>query len=504
MKKSMNSNLSHLKKSFCAWCAAVCLVACGGHPSVPQDSTPSGHEAHIYPDYTDVTVPCNIAPLNFMLADSLATECVARITSADGMVQTYGDGIKVIIPEDEWHSMLQASAGKDIKVEVFARIGDRWQSDNAFAIHVAKEEIDPYVAYRLIEPSYEIYDKMYIMQRNVTNFDEFEVFNNKVACDDPKGQCINCHSFQNYRTDNMLFHVRVTRGGTVMINEGRISKLDLKREGMISAGVYPSWHPTLPFVAFSTNNTHQWFHTADVDKVEVFDDASDLVLYDVNADKVSVIAADTARLEVFPTWAPDGKYLYYCSAIAWRADSTKVHGDDYRFGYMDVRYNLYRRPFDASTKSFGEEETVYQADTLQHSATLPRISPDGRFIVFAEGPHGCFNIWHHDADIRIMQLSDGTFLPTEALNTAGYAESYPSFSSNGRWVMCASRRDDGNYSRIYFSYFDGKRAHKAFLLPQADPEHNIFRMLSYNRPEYTIEPVKQSVQQIAAEVLKDK
>ena len=96
--------------------------------------------------------------------------------------------------------------------------------------------------------------------RNVSNFDETVIFNNKVSCDAQKGQCINCHSYQNYNTDNMLFHVRVTNGGTIIVNDGKVSKVDLKRDNTISAGVYPAWHPTEKLIAFSTNQTRQVDH----------------------------------------------------------------------------------------------------------------------------------------------------------------------------------------------------------------------------------------------------
>ena len=66
--------------------------------------------------------------------------------------------------------------------------------------------------------------------------------------------------------------------------------------------------------------------------------------------------------------------------------------------------------------------------------------------------------------------------------------------------MCASRRDDGNYSRVYISYFDGERIHKAFELPQEDPEHNTMRLKSYNRPEFMKEPVKLSIGDFATVV----
>ncbi len=89
----------------------------------------------------------------------------------------------------------------------------------------------------------------------------------------------------------------------------------------------------------------------------------------------------------------------------------------------------------------------------------------------------------------------------EVFNSENYAESYPTWSSNGKWLMCASRRDDGNFSRVYIAYFDGKSIHKPFLLPQQDPEHNTLRLQSYNRPEFMMEPVKITPKEFARVVL---
>lgn len=483
-----------MKKSFFSLVISILFVACSSHPDIPSSATNAGQLPAIYPDYCNVTVPCNIAPLNFMLSDEAFDECVARITTPDGNSQTYGEGRKVMIPEGEWQDMLKASSGKNITVEVWGKKAGQWTAFNKFNISIAPDSIDEYISYRLIEPSYLIYDYMEIAQRNLTNFDESLIYNNKVACGDGKGQCINCHSYQNYRTDNMLFHVRVTNGGTIIVNDGKISKVNLKRDNTISPGVYPSWHPTEKLVAFSVNTTRQMMHTMNKNKAEVFDLASDLILYDVNSDEVSIVCADTTRLEVFPTWSADGSYLYYCSTLS---DTTNI---DFRKNYQNVRYNLYRRSFDIKTRQFGEEELIYDAVSQKLSVSLPRVSPDDRHIVFALGAYGCFNIWHHDADIKLIEVSaDGTIMADadgEALallNSKDYPDSYPSFSSNGKWIMCATRRDDGNYSRVYISYFDGKKAHKAFALPQRDPQHNSIRLKSYNRPEFMVEPVKQSI-----------
>ena len=490
-------NLS-LPKHILILLAAILLAACSSHPDVPSQSKDAGALPAIYPDYCDVTVPCNIAPLNFMLSDKQYDGCVARITTPDGKSLTYGEGRKVIIPEDEWHDLLSSARGKSLSIEVWGHKAGEWLAFHKFCINVASEPIDEYVSYRLIEPSYMLYNYMEIAQRSLTSFEETTIFNNKVACDDPKGQCINCHSYQNYHTQNMLFHVRVTNGGTVIVNDGEPSKVDLKRDNTISAGVYPAWHPAEKLIAFSTNQTRQEFHTISKNKTEVFDYASDLILYDVLKDDVSIISGDTTRLEVFPTWSPDGRYLYYCSTLP---DTTKLN---IRTGYDKIRYNLYRRSFDSKSRQFGAEELIYDAVSIDRSVSLPRLSNDGRHILVAQGSYGCFNIWHHDADIILIDVpqsgaADAAALrdapsPLALLNSKGTADSYPSWSSNDKWIMCASRRDDGNYSRVYISYFDGKRAHKAFLMPQRDPEHNTVRLKSYNRPEFMVEPVQQSIQ----------
>lgn len=487
--------MKRLRIILLAW-GILLLASCVNHPDVPASSRDAKCWPTIFPDYNDVTVPCNIAPLNFMLSADEYEACVARISTPDGMQQTYGNGVKVLIPEEEWHAMLLAAKGRSIKVEVWGKKADEWLAFTPFEIHIAEQPIDEYLSYRLIEPSYIVYDYMEIAQRNLSSFEEKQIFNNKVACDNPKGQCINCHSYQNYKTDNMLFHARATRGGTVIVNDGKISKVDLKRDYTISAGVYPAWHPTAKLIAFSTNETHQVFHTANANKVEVFDTASDLVLYDVATDSVSIISNDSTLLEVFPTWSPDGKYLYYCKSVPLPEE---MHDKDIRTTFQKVQYNVYRRAFDVASHAFGDEELVYDAASHDKSATLPRISPDGRYLLFAEGQYGCFHIWHHDADIVCLPLHEegNSRLNLNRLNSKGFAESYPTWSSNGHWIMCASRRDDGNYSRVYIAYFNKGKVGKAFMLPQEDPEQNITRLKSYNRPEFMIEPVKIGVDEFS-------
>ena len=482
------------------------LSSCANHPAVPAASSASSGLPPIFPDYCNVTVPCNIAPLNFMLPAAEYEECVARISTPDGQQQTFGRGVKVQIPEEEWHAMLNASKGKSMKVEVWGmrkeERGERkeereWLKFAPFEIYVAEQPIDEYVSYRLIEPSYAGWSFMEIVQRNLTSFEETQIFNNEITCNDmKKGQCINCHSYQNYKTDNMLFHVRLANGGTVIVNDGKVSKVDLRRDYTISAGSYPSWHPTAKLVAFTTSRTRQAFHTSHPNKIEVFDEASDLVLYDVATDSVSIISNDSTLLEVYPSWSPDGRYLYYCKSVPLPEE---LCGKDITATYQKVQYNLYRRPFDLASHGFGDEELVYDAASQDKSATLPRVSPDGQYLLFAQGRYGCFHIRHSDGDAVCIPLGVEQSAPLDltGLNSEGFADSYPTWSSNGHWIMLSSRRGDGNFSRVYLAYFNNGKVEKAFMLPQEDPEQNVFRLLCYNRPEFMVEPVGISVREFS-------
>ena len=503
-KLTMNNILSSIKYLAIT---LLLLASCVSHPDVPSSSKDAQCKPVIFPDYCDVTVPSNIAPLNFMLPAEEYSECVARLTSADGNQQTYGKGVKVQIPIKEWRAMLDASKGKSIKVEVWGKKDNEWLEFNPFEINVAEESIDEYVSYRLVDPTYVAWSYMSIAQRNISTFDENEIFNNEITSNDKaKGQCINCHSYQNYKTDNMLFHVRLSNARTVIVNDGNISSVNLKRDYTISSGVYPSWHPTEKLIAFSTNQTRQAFYTSHPDKIEVFDLASDLILYDLATDSVHVVCNDPELLEVYPTWSPDGKYLYYCKSVPLPEE---LRDQDIRTTYEKIQYNLYRKSFDLASLSFGDEELVYDAASKNKSATLPRISPDGLYMLFPEGQYGCFHTRHGDADVICVSLDGGLPLNTDLdtenpqaidmtnFNSEGFADTYPSWSSNGHWIMCSTRRGDGNYSRLYFSYFHNGKVEKAFLLPQKDPEQNTYRLKCYNRPEFMIEPVTISVDEFS-------
>ncbi|MBQ2585371.1 MAG: PD40 domain-containing protein, partial [Bacteroidaceae bacterium] len=71
------------------------------------------------------------------------------------------------------------------------------------------------------------------------------------------------------------------------------------------------------------------------------------------------------------------------------------------------------------------------------------------------------------------------------------------WSSNGRWIIYSSRRDDGNYTRPYICYFDKNgTAHKPFILPQKSTKFYQQLFKSFNVPEFMVQPVTISRRQL--------
>jgi len=82
-----------------------------------------------------------------------------------------------------------------------------------------------------------------------------------------------------------------------------------------------------------------------------------------------------------------------------------------------------------------------------------------------------------------------------------YSESWHSFSSNSRWLSFSSKRRDGLFTRIYFSYIDEDgQAHKPLILPQKDPTYYDSLLQTYSVPELITRKVEVSKTALARAV----
>ena len=444
------------------------LPGCGGKDlDVAVDG--SAGPLVIYPDYKDVTIPANIAPLNFRYA--MPDVRKARTTFSLGGKTVTLKGAEVEWRLGAWKAFLSDAAGQTITVKAEAEVGGKPLSDQ-WSVFVSEDTVDGWLTYRLIEPSYQMYNEVSIVERCVENFDEAPICDYKHT----DNACLNCHVHGQSRGDYSLYYIRGPRGGAILNRDGKLRKLTLNAEGMLSSTVYGELHPSGRFGVFSTNIILPSFHTVAGKRMEVYDTASDLTVADFEKNEMINVphAARPDKFETFPCFSADGKSVYYCVA-----DSLPVPRQ-----IMDLRYDLVRADFDAENGRIGEQvDTVWSGCAHNASVCHPKASPDGRWLMFSVADYGTFPLFHPETTLYLTDLASGE---TRALDEikGDKSDSYHSWSSNSRWFVFASKRGDGSYGKPYFCHLDADgNTTKPFVLPQKSSRFYVLNLKSFNIPD---------------------
>ncbi|MBM4026277.1 MAG: hypothetical protein FJ280_12860 [Planctomycetes bacterium] len=479
---------------------ALCLA--GSAVTAADNAVAAGRPPQIHPDWAGAVIPPNIAPLNFLVRES-GSRYLVRLRSQHGRpLEIASRSGTIAIPLKAWRQLLDANRGGQLTFEVFVQDGKAWRRFDPLACTIAPEDIDNYLAYRRIHPVHAAWRDMGIYQRDLRRFDESTILTGAYFGDG----CVNCHTFCNQRADTMLVSTRSRQYGNAatIVRDGTAEKV-------AATFGYGAWHPTGRILVYTSAKITMFQHPAGDEIRDVIDLDSLLAYYDVDSRtvKTTPALARKDRLETYPTWSPDGRFLYFCSAPLTWTERNVIPAD-----YDRIRYDLVRIAYDAQRDAWGEPETILSARETGQSILLPRISPDGRWLLFTMCRYGCFPVYQQSSDLYLMDLQEkleaasvkfearaGTTggeasdltLPTSYFKlpiNSDQSESWHSWSSNSRWIAFSSKRGNGTFTRTYLSYIDPNGVvHKPLLLPQQDPTHYDSCLWTYSVPELIAGPV---------------
>lgn len=466
------------------------LASCGS-------DSPTHHEPEAFtldlpeiePDYPGATFAPNVAAPSFVIygeADAYQTEIGLKGKEPSILVVSGSDG-EVEVPLGQWRDLLEEAKGDSIYFRFAMEIDGRWLGVKHDVMSaVSDKPMDEYLVYRLLYPGYELWNSLGIYERNVTNYDQRPVLENK----DFERQCLNCHNFSaNKPSQGTMIHVRSTKetvtGGTLIMRNGQVEKIDSRFMGANHGATYPGWSRDGRFIAFSANDVGQLFHTSGEKPIEVVDKAADLMVYNVETHQAfssdSLMGHDW--IETFPNWAPDGRTIYFCRAKGYDMVNT--------FGPDSIRYDLCSVGFDPASGQFSDLKVLYAASQEGKSVTIPRVSPDGRWLMFCRMDYGTFSIWHPESQLCLMDLTTGEWREMDEVNSESI-DSYHSWGSDGNWFVFSSKRMDGLWARPYIAAFDPAtgKASKPFCLPQRKATFYEEFTKTFNVPELVSEPVE--------------
>ncbi len=329
-------------------------AGCSTTPEGRTDIQSAGRAAVIQPDYNSIIIPANIAPLNFVIKET-GTAYFIRIHSKNGSaIQVQSKSGCMQIPRKSWRQLLTGNPGQDLKIDIYVQDGNgKWTQFNSMVNRIAQESMDGYLVYRKFGPLFNLWKKMGIFQRNLENFDEKPVLLNSQTLNN----CMNCHNFWQNGTDQWLLHLRSDPGtAMLLIINGEIRNVKTKTK-INPPAAYPAWHPSGKIIAFSCSNLLQFFHSSGGECRDVLDRSSDLILYDIASNTVTTTPqiASPERLEIWPAWSPDGRFLYFCSAPRLETYVNPANSND--FAYDQIKYDLMRIAYDPAQRTWGNVET---------------------------------------------------------------------------------------------------------------------------------------------------
>lgn len=456
----------------------ICLLLLAACSSVPENAVKVEAQPAIYPDYIGVTIPANIAPLNFNAKDPTVDGVDVVVRGSKGG-ELHANGEWADFDIDNWHALTEQNIGGYLTFTVCFRTDGIWKKYRDFTVFVSPYRLDDYgLTYRRIPPGYEVGGNIGIYQRDLHSFDETPILQETAV----PGRCFNCHTANRADPRQLTLQIRGEGGGTMIQKDGFQQWYDTKTDSTKAAGSYAYWHPSGDYCAYAVNAVHQSFFVGKDRRIEAYHSFSDIMVLDTRSDELLLTPLlQTEDLEIFPAFSPDGKTLYYSTSKPCQVPAE----------YEKVKCSLCAIGFDAATGRFAASaDTLLRSAAYDKSFTLARPSYDGRWLMFCTSSRSNFPVFQPDADLWLMDLKTRSCRPLNEVNSSE-SDSYHNWSSDSHWFVFSSKRENGMFAQLFMACVDADgKVGKPFLLPQRNPRQYYHDMMdSFNVPDFTKTPV---------------
>jgi len=372
-----------------------------------------------------------------------------------------------------WNAIKQSGTGGWVDLEVRGcviggaeRVGGDVYVDS-IRFRVSQYPADPVIVYRLVSPLFHGFKTPDVDYRDISAFETHTFLPSKGS------HCSNCHVFPRNPPVEKNLDVAIAVRGSF----GRKRLLGLYRaptgegEPLLINSFFMGWDPEGRRVAVTGGDRVVVKNPISLQTQEFHVFRADILIVDAKTRKASALpgASDPDYAEGFPTWSPDGRTIIF-------ARTKEIEMGEKR-GFPRVRYDLYKIPYNDGEG--GTATPIEGASNNGKSNFSPRFSPDGKWLVFTQADEA--SLVEPSADLWIVSTKEGAVLRKLECNVDHAMDSHHSWSSNSRWLLFASKRDDGIFARVYLTEIDDE----GYASPPVELPILGNPMMCFNVPEFS-------------------
>jgi hypothetical protein len=257
--------------------------------------------------------------------------------------------------------------------------------------------------------------------------------------------CGNCHSFSNNgKYLGIDFNYLNDKGGYAISTIDKETKID--KDNFMSWNMYSdNTGKSSGFLSALSPDGRYVISTINDKPITNFRDHNFrffpvegvLAVYDRQSNEIWELhgANDPAFVQCNATWSPDGKTIIFAKAPALTKEEQNDHTliKEYAEGLKDFKFDLWSMPF--NNGKGGQAKPIKGAGNNKKSNYFPRVSPNGKWIVFTQSEN--FMLRQLDSKLIIVPFDGGEARELDC--NLPEMNSWHSWSPNGKWIAFSTK-----------------------------------------------------------------